>query len=263
MALKGSSPVRCFQGLLIFGNVVIALTGLTLFAACIFFLSDDNRYYRLLDASENDDIFAAAWISLFVGFSFFLLSILGIIGVMKSNRTMLLVYIILMLVVYCFEVASCITAITHRDFFIPNMFLKTLLEKYQKPKARDLDEQGKIDGVTTIWNRIMPQHKCCGVNGPMDWQEYNSSFRMQNSDADFPWPRQCCVRAINGEPQNLDACKLGIVGSYYAQGCFEFIAGPLNRHAWGVAWYGFAILCWVFWVLAVTMFYFSRIDSTE
>lgn len=28
------------------------------------------------------------------------------------------------------------------------------------------------------------------------------------------------------------------------QGCYELISGPMNRHAWGVAWFGFAILCW-------------------
>lgn len=28
------------------------------------------------------------------------------------------------------------------------------------------------------------------------------------------------------------------------QGCYDLISGPMDRHAWGVAWFGFAILCW-------------------
>lgn len=28
------------------------------------------------------------------------------------------------------------------------------------------------------------------------------------------------------------------------QGCYDAISGPANTHAWGVAWFGFAILCW-------------------
>lgn len=28
------------------------------------------------------------------------------------------------------------------------------------------------------------------------------------------------------------------------QGCYDAISGPVNTHAWGVAWFGFAILCW-------------------
>lgn len=28
------------------------------------------------------------------------------------------------------------------------------------------------------------------------------------------------------------------------QGCYDAISGPVNAHAWGVAWFGFAILCW-------------------
>lgn len=257
---KGDSGVRCFQIVLIFGNVVIAMCGLALTAECIFFLSDQNGYYDLLDASYNDDIFAAAWIGLFVGFAFFLLSFMGLIGAMKSNKKLLLAYILLMVFVYCFEVASCITAVTHRDFFIPNLFLKQMLQRYQDPGGIDLDEQNKNKATTNVWNRLMLINHCCGVNGPQDWQNYTSTFRTLNSDAEFPWPRQCCVMKEEGLPINVAGCQLGAPGFLYTTGCYEMIAGPLNRHAWGVAWFGFAILCWTFVVLVLSMYYYTRID---
>lgn len=31
---------------------------------------------------------------------------------------------------------------------------------------------------------------------------------------------------------------------FVLQGCYDAISGPMNAHAWGVAWFGFAILCW-------------------
>lgn len=36
------------------------------------------------------------------------------------------------------------------------------------------------------------------------------------------------------------------VGSFTVvlQGCYDAISGPMNTQAWGVAWFGFAILCW-------------------
>lgn len=40
---------------------------------------------------------------------------------------------------------------------------------------------------------------------------------MQNNDADYPWPRQCCVMNKLKEPLNLDACKLGVPGYYHSQ----------------------------------------------
>lgn len=67
------------------------MCGIALTAECIFFVSDPHGLYPLLEATENDDIYAAAWIGIFVGFALFALSILGIVGVIKSNRTLLLV----------------------------------------------------------------------------------------------------------------------------------------------------------------------------
>ncbi|XP_006030214.1 uroplakin-1b [Alligator mississippiensis] len=257
---KGDNGVRCFQGLLVLGNVIIGLCGIALTAECIFFVSDQQTLYPLLEATNNDDIYGAAWIGIFVGFALFNLAVLGIVGVIKSNRAMLLAYIILMLITYAFETASCITAATHRDFFTRNLFLKQMLEKYQNPEPLNNDDKWMSEGVTRTWDRLMLQHECCGVNGPSDWQNYMSKFRNINSDSEFPWPRQCCVMNVQGIPVNLDGCKLGVSGYYNDKGCYELIAGPMDRHAWGVAWFGFAILCWTFWVLLCTMFYWSRIE---
>lgn len=252
--------VQVFQGILIFGNVIIAMCGMALTAECIFFVSDQSRLYPLLEATDNDDIFGAAWIGLFVGICLFVLSIVGIMGVMKSNRRMLLVYLILMFIVYCFETASSITAATQRDFFTQNLFLKQMLQMYQNPNPINNDQAIKSAGVTSVWNRLMLFNQCCGVNGPSDWQMFSSAFRTVNSDADFPWPQQCCVMNSLQQPLDLNGCKLGIPSFYNSAGCYDQIAGPLMRHAWGVAWFGFAILCWTFWVLLGSMFYWSRIE---
>uniref|UniRef100_A0A8C5MWY6 Tetraspanin n=1 Tax=Leptobrachium leishanense TaxID=445787 RepID=A0A8C5MWY6_9ANUR len=259
--VAGGSSVRCFQGLLIFGNVIIGLCGLALTAECIFFVSDQQGLYPLLNADNNDDIFAAAWIGIFTGFSFFLLSIMGIIGIMNSNRRLLMAYLILMFVVYCFEAASAITAATQRDFFVKELFLRQMLDRYQNNaySAND-DELTKNKGVTGVWDNLMLQKNCCGVNGPKDWQDYNSTFRTLNSDLAFPWPTQCCVMNPPGVPKDLNACRVGLQGYLKTTGCYDVISGFMNHHAWGVAWFGFAILCWTFWVLLGTMFYWTRIE---
>ncbi|KAM8974970.1 uroplakin-1b isoform 1-T1 [Pelodytes ibericus] len=258
--MKEDSSVRCFQAILILGNVIIGLAGIALTAECIYFVTDQNGLYPLLEATDNDDIFAAAWIGIFTGFFFFLLSMLGIAGIIKSNRRLLMAYLILMFVVYCFEVASAITAATQRDFFIPDLFLKQMLQTYQKTSFVNNDDRFKSQAVTTAWNNLMLFKGCCGVNGPSDWQTYTSVFREQFSDSAFPWPQQCCVMNQQGTPLNLLGCRVGVSGNLYLNGCYDYIAGPLNRHAWGVAWFGFAILCWTFWVLLGTMFYWTRIE---
>ncbi|KAM7322091.1 hypothetical protein ACRRTK_018932 [Alexandromys fortis] len=266
---KDDSTVRCFQGLLIFGHVIVSMCGIALTAECIFFVSDQHSLYPLLEATNNDDIYGAAWIGMFVGICLFCLSVLAIVGIMKSNRKMLLAYFIMMFIVYGFEVASCITAATQRDFpygdsffykdpkqpqpnvpvsefsvppalqktlpfmgagvltlslvsslplqFTPNLFLKQMLVRYQNNSPPTNDDKWKNDGVTKTWDRLMLQDHCCGVNGPSDWQKYTSAFRVDNSDADYPWPRQCCVLNTLKQPLNLDACKLGVLGYYHRQ----------------------------------------------
>ncbi|XP_042855097.1 uroplakin-1b isoform X1 [Panthera tigris] len=216
---KDDSTARCFQGLLIFGNVIVGMCGIALTAECIFFVSDQHSLYPLLEATDNDDIYGAAWIGMFVGICLFCLSVLGIVGIMKSNRKILLAYFILMFIVYGFEVASCITAATQRDFFTPNLFLKQMLERYQNNSPPNNDDQWKNNGVTKTWDRLMLQDNCCGVNGPSDWQKYTSAFRTENNDADYPWPRQCCVMDSLKKPLNLEACKLGVPGYYHKQTC--------------------------------------------
>ncbi|XP_030325223.1 uroplakin-1b [Calypte anna] len=251
---KSEDGIQILRGLLVFGNVVIGLCGIALTAECIYFVSKPQDFYPLLEATGNNDIYAAAWIGIFVGFALLALSILGIVAVIKANRTLLQVYIILMLITFAFEMASCITAVAHRDALTPNLFLKQMLERYGTTGT------GMTADVTNAWNKLMVKNHCCGVQGPSDWQNYASKFRENHSDADFPWPHHCCVTDAKGSPTNLDACKLGMPGYYYRNGCYDVISEPMNKHAWGVAWFGFAILCWTFCVLLGTMFYWSRIE---
>ncbi|XP_063004432.1 uroplakin-1b [Melospiza melodia melodia] len=253
---KSDDCMHILQGLLVFGNVVIGMCGIALTAECIYVVSNPHGAYPLLKATESSGIYAAAWIGIFVGLALFALSILGIIGVIKASRTLLLVYIILMLITFAFEMASSITAATNQDSLTPNVFLKQMLERYQKSEPNNNSD----NEVTKTWDELMRQNHCCGVNGPSDWQNYTSAFRSTHSDADYPWPRACCVLDAKGLPVNLDGCKLGVSGYYNSNGCYDAMSGPVNAHAWGVAWFGFAILCWTFCVLLGTMFYWSGIE---
>lgn len=67
------------------------MCGIALTAECIYFVSNPHDLNPLLKATVNSDIYAAAWIGIFVGLALFVLSILGIIGVIKASRTLLLV----------------------------------------------------------------------------------------------------------------------------------------------------------------------------
>ncbi|XP_019904025.1 uroplakin-1a [Esox lucius] len=258
------SQSRCFRTFLILGNVVTSFCGIALMAMCIFFILDQDGLYILVFATGNDSIWRGAWIGLFTGFALFCTSVFGIAAIVMSKRNILLAYILLMVIIYAFEAASAITSATHKDWLVPNLFLKQMLQHYNNPMSDSLfhtQGQGYANtGITATWDRIMNDSRCCGVYGPEDWVKYESYFRQQHTDADYPWPRQCCQRDAMGAIFHVEACKIGVSPFLHTQGCYDYIAGPLMRHSFGVSWFGFAILCWMFFVILGVLFHYTQVN---
>uniref|UniRef100_V9L972 Tetraspanin n=1 Tax=Callorhinchus milii TaxID=7868 RepID=V9L972_CALMI len=243
------------KAILIFGNLVLMMAGIALFAETIWVVTDPYRVYPVLGASGKDDVFAGAWIAIFTGFSFFLLSIAGIVAVVRESRTMVLTYLVLMLIVYFFECASAITSITHRDYIAsdPSFLKKQMLQFYSDESS----DRGR--DLTRVWNRIMDQEQCCGSRGPIDWVEYTSYFRTQYNETQAPWPFRCCTRDADLRVLNQRGCFVGLKDFVFQKGCFDYFSTAVNRYAWAVSWFGFAILMWTFFLLVLTIYYYTTL----
>ncbi|TKC45944.1 hypothetical protein EI555_005205, partial [Monodon monoceros] len=198
---KGSPVV---VGLLVVGNIIILLSGLALFAETVWVTADQYRVYPLMGVSGKDDVFAGAWIAIFCGFSFFVVASFGVGAVLCRHRSMMLTYLVLMLTVYIFECASCITSYTHRDYMVssPSLITKQMLTFY----SADSDQGREL---TRLWDRIMIEQECCGTSGPMDWVNFTSAFRATTPEVVFPWPPLCCRRTGNFIPLSEEGCRLG------------------------------------------------------
>ncbi|KAM5132632.1 uroplakin-1a [Mantella aurantiaca] len=248
MAAKGSSGL---VPIIVFGNVIILLCGLALFAETIWATTDPYYVYPVLGVTGKDDVFAGGWIGIFCGFSFFVLGVYGCIAAVKGSRTMYIVYLVLMMIVYIFESASCITSFTHRDYMInSNVIKKQMLDYY----GRNDTAQGKE--ITTFWNRVMLDKACCGVEGPKDWVNYYSTFRNQYNESIAPWPFWCCSRDYNFQILNDAACRVGLSPYINTQGCFDHIGNAINSYTWGISWFGFAILMWTMLVMFAAMYHY-------
>lgn len=250
MAGKGSPGL---VALLVFGNVVILMCGLALFAETIWATSDPYKVYPMLGVTGKDDVFAGGWIGIFCGFSFFVLGIYGTIATLRGSRTMVMTHLVLMLIVYIFECASCITSFTHRDYMInSNVILKQMLGFYTlaNPQGQQL---------TTLWNNIMMDKQCCGFNGPVDWIAYTSTFRAQFNESFAPWPYMCCKRDANFVIVNTEGCRVGYMDYINSQGCSDYIVQAINSYTWGISWFGFAILMWTLPVMLAEMFYYTKL----
>uniref|UniRef100_UPI00358F7223 uroplakin-1a n=1 Tax=Myxine glutinosa TaxID=7769 RepID=UPI00358F7223 len=247
MASSASNGARAF---VILGNVIILLCGLALTAVSIFVITDPHGIYPLVRQTLNTDLFASAWISLFTGFAFFLLGMVGIAAAWIPNKRLLLMYIILMIVVFFFEAASCITAFTHRDFLVSDSsFLKRQMLLEYGGKNRE--------EFTESWKEIMTKGQCCGVDGPVDWTTYTSIIKNTEEE---DWPNFCCVRDTNSDFENETGCQMGVKTAVLTQGCYKYIEGAINVYTRIIGWFGFAILCFTFFVILPAMYLFKHVD---
>ncbi|XP_068099334.1 uroplakin-1a isoform X2 [Hyperolius riggenbachi] len=247
MAEKGSGLLA----FVVFGNVVIMLCGMALFAETIWATTDPYYIYKTMGVTGKDDVFAGGWIGIFCGFSFFLVGLYGAIAGVKGSRTMLMVYLILMMIVYIFECASCITSFTHRDYMVnSNVVLSYMLSLY----GQNTTAQG--NEMTFFWNRLMLERSCCGVNGPIDWISYQSTFRNYYVESVAPWPLWCCARDANFQILNEAACRTGLSPYVNNVGCSDHIFHAINSYTWGISWFGFAILMWTNFVMFAAMYHY-------
>ncbi|KAJ8289733.1 hypothetical protein GJAV_G00004650 [Gymnothorax javanicus] len=251
--MADASDAGTLRILVIFGCVFTAMCGLALMAVAIWLVVDPFDLYVLADVTGKDDIYAAGWIAIFTGFAFFCVACFGIVAALRISRTGMLVYLILMVIIYIFECASCITAATHRDYLVGNSNLvkKQMLKYYA-------DDSRSGQRLTKTWNRIMEDVQCCGADGPMDWIEYTSTFSGKFSP-EYQWPRSCCKRNSNFEVENEEACKIGQDNSVFTEGCFKHIGPKFSLYTWAIAWYGFAVLMFVFIHLLVAMFFYIKL----
>ncbi|KAJ8384460.1 hypothetical protein AAFF_G00204810 [Aldrovandia affinis] len=238
---------------LVIGNVFTAMLGVALFAVAIWVAVDAYDLYPIAGVSGKDDIFAGSWIAIFTGFAFFCTAIYGIFAALRKSRGQMLLYLVLMLIIYIFECASCITAVTHRDYLVGNSNLvkKQMLKYY----ADDSYAGGQI---TKTWNRVMEDVQCCGTDSPMDWIAYTSTFS-EKFGPTYQWPLRCCKRNSNFEVANPEACKIGHTSGIFTKGCFEHIESVLSRYTWAISWYGFSILMFVFFLLLIAMVYYMKL----
>ncbi|XP_032447173.1 uroplakin-1a [Lynx canadensis] len=232
----------------------VQLSGLALFAETVWVTADQYRVYPLMGVSGKDDVFAGAWIAIFCGFSFFVVASFGVGAALCCRRSMILTYLVLMLIVYIFECASCITSYTHRDYMVsnPSLITKQMLTFY----SADTDQGREL---TRLWDRIMIEQECCGTSGPMDWVNFTSAFRAATPEVVLPWPPLCCRRTGNFIPLNEEGCRLGHTDYLFTKGCFEHISHAIDSYTWGISWFGFAILMWTLPVMLMAMYFYTTL----
>ncbi|XP_076460834.1 tetraspanin-1-like isoform X2 [Babylonia areolata] len=117
-------------------------------------------------------------------------SLLGIIGVKYSLKPVLIVYFIITLVLFLVQVTVVLIAVIDREVFDDTVkpHLKTTIKDYYAGIA------GK-DATSQIWNGIMIQLECCGVDNYKDFKdasEWPTTLTINANTYNIETPVACC-----------------------------------------------------------------------
>lgn len=148
----------------------------------------------------------------------------GCCGAIKSNKTLLIIYAALVVLVFILEIAAGILAYTKKDKVI-NTIVATVkdevINNYGKDKKTDA---GKAIDKSLNW--LQKKLKCCGVDSANDYQNNTVWVKKTNStSSQLKVPASCCDKATG------ISCP---VNGAYTAGCREKVTTFLKDHIWQI-----------------------------
>ncbi|XP_073720762.1 CD151 antigen-like isoform X1 [Misgurnus anguillicaudatus] len=159
----------CLKYLLFIFNLLFWLAGGAVMAVGVWTLVDKSDYISLLSSS----IYAfAAYILIGAGAIVVITGILGCCATIKEQRSLLIVYFVLLLFIFLLEITAGILAYVYYQECFPlcyqlNAELRAdlkerMVQNYQQPGQED---------ITRAVDRLQQDLKCCGSNSSADWRE--------------------------------------------------------------------------------------------
>jgi len=194
--------------IIFFFNFLLAFTGLALIGIGAYVHIEANSYLDFLSTSYvNTPI-----VFIVIGVILFVVSFFGCCGSLFENRCMIYTYVSLLIVILLAEVGAGISAYLLQD---------NLTTEIPKQMTLSMVNYGKpgYGGVTTTWDFVQKNLKCCGVSDYKDWEA-----TLQTN-----LPASCC----SGPSCNVD--------NVYPEGCLSMVESVLVQDIHLVAVGGIAI----------------------
>ncbi|CAO1373824.1 unnamed protein product [Diamesa serratosioi] len=215
-------------------NFIFFILGSLVLALGIWLLADKNSIISLLRSvnSEHVERFTepqlidqSVYILIAIGGLMFLLGFLGYCGAIRESQCMLSLYGVCLIIILVLEVIVVVFAILYKDVARDEtkQFLVKTVKEYQSSAK-------ETDAVTLMWNQLMAQFKCCGVEDYKDFE--TSSFWLENK-GNRTIPEACCVLAEKALLKPLDqSCVYtpSETNSYFEQGCYKNLMDYLQTN---------------------------------
>jgi hypothetical protein len=212
----------CFAKILVIAyNAIFLLTGLALIALGIWLIADGTitNFINLSFNGSNSTFFRNAAILLIaMGALILIVSVIGFLGAILENTILLGIYIALLIVIFCGEIAGGVVAIVYKDRIVYN--LQTILsssisglvsENTTKPYyIQSANNTCQTSDTGYLWDFAQISLACCGVNAPSDYQ---LAFQESNTDSTYSFLSMCP--------------NLNVASTWYPLSCYTFL-NPLT-----------------------------------
>ncbi|XP_061679477.1 tetraspanin-18B-like isoform X2 [Syngnathoides biaculeatus] len=210
-AMRGDC-LTCVKYLMIMFNTFLGMAGCFLVGVSLLVLLGTKTLYGFL--MLHPVLSLTVYAVLTIGAMLFVLGFLGCIGAIRENRCLLFFYFLLICILFIAELSAGVWGYVYRAKLSMASFKEDLATKYN-----GLDPN---DSFTSMWNDWMERHKCCGVEGPKDFEETDFYKKKLNLTK---IPKECCIERTKNVPQGVDVsveCLDNLNQAYiHQQGCHE------------------------------------------
>jgi len=231
---------NCCKWLLFASNFLIFVLSCAGLGLGIWVLVDKSSFLDLLDQTDATvNIYeSTAVLILIVAIGSIIITFFGCCGAHRESRCMLGTYFVLLLVLLILGLAGSITGMAQGVNRLSEPYLDTL-SRYQR---------GRSGTIETTWDTIQRDMRCCGVNSPQDWTEYNSGFQINDDyelessnliQMSIKVPESCCSEAV--DKRQCMSRPTGHHGAF-VEGCFTLTKEKITIHTETVGGVTIAVL---------------------
>ncbi|XP_037953236.1 tetraspanin-18 isoform X2 [Teleopsis dalmanni] len=177
------------------------------------------------DFTQPQVIEQMAYVLIAIGGIMFVLSFLGYCGAIRESRCFLMTYGVLLIMLLVAEIVAGGLAAFYKETARNETknFLETTITNYYKSSDNP-------DAVTHMWNQMMSNFACCGVN---DYRDFEKSQSWMERRGNHTIPEACCIlKDVSNYIPRDDDCVTNPNenNSFYKNGCYDVMVDWIISH---------------------------------
>lgn len=213
---------RSAKILLIFVNICTIICSIVLFVVGVMMTVKHAKIHEEWEAGHG--LMNASIICVVISLVLAAVGSMGLVGAIRENRCLLIAFSVVLGFLIFVEIALLVTLLA----LAREQNLGSIANNKMTESMKRYDEEG-YEGVTTVWDVVQTELKCCGVTNATDW--FRSYSRRKNNSKRI-LPESCCAtkpfeEAVNGQHQ----CEYGnSQHPHNTNGCLRALEESIKRN---------------------------------